>query len=332
MRRLVGLFVVILLFSVAAAAEEISLPDLNPSEWFDGKMGGTFGAKTVTAFAKSNRVAVPGFRVVFVTHNEARAVVRASYLPGRETGAARAKMEVDLRGVDDATLQAITDRAYKTFIDQLTAAGREVVPVTEYANFKTVTPVPQEVNTGLLRGKAFTPAGMPLWWQVGDAWGDAGLSQKNMRAFNKLSESATAPITIAPLIVIDFAHMESSGNKSGLLARRAEVGASLAMSIPTFTTRVVRAEQTRYGGIVFKGDDGALTMTKALDTDIEFAELLAIDEKTGTVLSLTGGDHRSKKWTKVAETTNDAYSTAAHAVLSQATGAFAKLFAANPAM
>lgn len=318
-----------------AAGEAITLPDLNPSEWFDGKMGGTFGAKTVTAFAKSNRVAVAGFRVVFVTHNEARAFVRASYLPGRDTGSARAKMEVDLRGVDDATLQAITDRAYALFLDQLKAAGREVVPAEElaasYAAFKT-NPAPMEVKTGLLEGKAFTPAGLPLWFQVGDAWGDAGLSQKNMRAFNELSKSANAPVTIAPLIVVDFAHMESSGNRSGLIARRAEVGASLAMSIPTFTTRVVRAEQTRYGGLVFKGDDGALAMTKALDTDIEFAELYLLDTKTGTVLSLTGADSKSKKWQKVADTTNEAYSTAAHAVLSQATGAFAKLFAANPAM
>ncbi len=315
------------------AAEAISLPDLNPSEWFDGKMGGTFGAKTVTAFAKSNRVAVAGFRVVFVTHNEARAFVRASYLPGRDTGSASAKMEVDLRGVDDATMQAITDKAYALFVDQLKAAGREVVPVDAqgYAAFKTAT-APMDVATGLLKGKAFSPAGMPLWFQVGDAWGDAGLSQKNMRAFNELSKNANAAITIAPLIVIDFAHMTSSGNRSGLIARRAEVGASLAMSIPTFTTRVVRAEQTRYGGLVFKGDDGALTMTKALDTDIEFAELLLVDTKTGTIVSFTGADSKSKKWTKVAETTNDAYSTAAQAVLSQATGAFAKLFAANPAM
>jgi len=319
-------------FSVVAG-EAITLPDLNPSEWFDGKMGGTFGAKTVTAFAKSNRVAVAGFRVVFVTHNEARAFVRASYMPGRETGSARAKMEVDLRGVDDATLQAITDKAYALFIDQLKAAGREIVTPDAggYASFKT-NPAPMDVATGLLKGKAFSPTGMPLWFQTGDAWGDAGLSQKNMRAFNELSKSANAPVTIAPLIVIDFAHMQSSGNRSGLIARRAEVGAALAMSIPTFTTRVVRAEQTRYGGLVFKGDDGMLAMTKALDTDIEFAELFLVDKKTGAVLSLAGPDNKSKKWNKVAETTNEAYSTAASAVLSQATGAFARLFAAHPAM
>jgi hypothetical protein len=316
-----------------AAAPAITLPDLNPSEWFDGKMGGTFGAKTVTAFAKSNRVAVSGFRVVFVTHNEAQAMVRASYLPGGvETGAAKAKMEVDLKGVDDATLQAITDRAYQLFVDQLKAVGREVIAPEEmqasFAAFKVV-PVPMEVNTGPLKGKAFSPAGLPLWWQVGDSWGDAGLGQKNMRAFNQQSESLKAPISIAPMIVIDFAHMQSSGNRSGLMARRAEVGASLAMSIPTFYTRVVRAEQTRYGGIVFKGDDGALSLTRRIDTDIEFADMYHVDTKTGAVLSLTGPDSKSKKFKNVAETTNEAYAAAAQAVLAQATGAFAKLFAAN---
>src|SRR3954451_19317755 len=317
------------------AAAAISLPDLNPSEWFDGKMGGTFGAKTVTAFAKSNRVAVSGFRVVYVTHNEARAMVRASYMPGgRETGAAHAKMEVDLKGVDDATLQAITDRAYKVFVEQLKAAGRDVVTPDEmqssFAAFK-VSSVPQDVNTGPLKGKAFSPAGLPLWWQVGDSWGDAGLGQKNMRAFNQQSESLKAPISIAPMIVVDFAHMQSSGNHSGLTARRAEVRASLAMSIPTFYTRVVRAEQTRYGGIVFKGDDGALSLTHALDTDVEFADMYHVETKTGTVYSLNGADSKSKKFTNVAETTNEAYSAAAQAVLTQATGAFAKLFAANAA-
>ncbi|HKR66400.1 MAG TPA: hypothetical protein VJZ00_21915 [Thermoanaerobaculia bacterium] len=318
--------------AVADDAPAISLPDLNPSEWFDGKMGGTFGAKTVTAFAKTNRVVVSGFRVVFVTHNEARAFVRASYLPGGvETGNARAKMEVDLTGVDDATLQAITDRAYALFLEQLKAAGREVVTPDSFETFKVSAAVPQDVSTGLLHGKAFSPKALPLWWQVGDAWGDAGLGQKNMRAFNQQSEKLGAPIAIAPVIVIDFAHMQSSGNHSGLLARRAEVGAALAMSVPIFSTRVVRAEQTRYGGIVFKGDDGALTLTKALDTDIEFAEMHKVDEKTGRVLSLTGPDSKSKKVKNVAETTNEAYSAAANAVLSQATGAFAKLFAANPA-
>ena len=132
------------------------------------------------------------------------------------------------------------------------------------------------------------------------------------------------------MIVIDFAHMSSSGNRSSLTTRRAEVGAALAMSVPTFSTRVVRAEQTRYDGIVFKGDDGALTLKQAIDTDVEFAEMFQVDSRTGTVLGWSGPDSKSKSAKNVAETTNDAYSAAAGAVLAQATGTFARLFVQNP--
>ena len=58
--------------------------------------------------------------------------------------------------------------------------------------------------------------------------------------------------------------------------------------------------------------------------------MFRVDTKTGTVLSLTGADSKSKKFKNVAETTNEAYRAAANAVLAQATGAFAKLFATNP--
>lgn len=318
----------------ANVAAAITLPDLNPAEWFDGKMGGTFGEKTVAAFTRSNRVAIAGFRVVFVTHNEASAITRGSYLPGRDTGTAKAKMEVDLQGVDDATLQAIANAAYQRFVAQLRAAGREVIAAdklqTAYTEFKVADAVPQEVNLGALRGRAFTPHGVPLWWQAGDAWGDSGLSQANMRAFNELSKSINA-IAIAPGIVIDFAHMQSSGNRSSLASSGAEVGASLAMSVATFTTRVVRAEETRYGGIVFKGDDGALNLIKRLDTDAKFADIHKVEENNkGTVLSLFGAlGANSSQSVNVAKTTNIAYTNAANAVLAQATGTFAKLFAAN---
>lgn len=82
------------------------------------------------------------------------------------------------------------------------------------------------------------------------------------------------------------------------------------MSVPTFYTRVVRAKQTRNGGLVSK-DDGALALTKAIDTDIEFAELYQVDAKSGTILSPTGADSKSKKTKNVAETTNEAYTASA---------------------
>lgn len=313
----------------------ISLPDLNPAEWFDGKMGGTFGEKTINAFGRSKRVVIAGFRVVFVTHNETHAITRGTYMPGgRETGTAKAKMEVDLLGVDDATLQAITDAAYQRFVDQLKTAGREVLSIEQtkslYAGFQT-SPVPQEVTQGLLRGRAFSPAALPLWWQVGDPWGDSGLSQTNMRAFNELSKAADA-IAIAPGIVIDFARMQSSGNSSGYGSGTASVGAKLTMSVSDFSTRVVRAEEIRYGGIVFKGDDGSLKMLRRIDTEAQFADLQQVEENDkGSVMSLLGAlGAKSTQSVMSAKTTNATYASAANAVLNQATRTFAGLLAANP--
>ena len=103
------------------------------------------------------------------------------------------------------------------------------------------------------------------------------------------------------------------------------------MSVSTFTTRVVRAEETRYGGIVFKGDDGALNLIKRLDTDAEFADMQKVeDNNKGSVLSLFGAlGAKSKQSVHLAKTTNATYSNAANAVLTQATGTFAKLFASN---
>jgi hypothetical protein len=147
-------------------------------------MGGTFGEQTVNAFPRNKRVAIAGFRVVFVVHNEAYAISRGSYLPGGvETGSAKAKMEVDLKGVDEQTMQALANAAYERFVAQLKAAGREVVSHEEmkaaWSTFDLAKSY--DVNLGPLRGKAFAPAGMANRRPLGrcDPWPDqyAGLQR-----------------------------------------------------------------------------------------------------------------------------------------------------------
>lgn len=322
----------------APAAPMEPLPDLDPEQWFDGKFGGTFGAKTVTALPKTRRVAVAGFKVVFVNHNEAHAMVRASYLPGRDTTGAKAAMIVDLEGVDASTMQAITDAAYARFLEQLKTAGREVVPTSEMASFFAEVkpqPAPMESSFGNAKGLVFTPTGMPLWFGALDAWGKGGgFGGGNDVPFAKLSVALGAPITIAPLIVVDFAQMQSSGNRSGLIARRAEAGTTLSMSVPTFSTRLIRAEEVRGWGVQ-KGDDGGLAMTGRLDTDIEFATLVEVPKSASdgltSAIRFIGGLGPSNKSVRKAVTTNVAYQAAAETVLTRATGTFAKLFALHPA-
>ena len=49
------------------------LPELKAGEWFDGNAGGTFGEKAVNFLPRSKRVAVVGFKVIFVNETFARA-------------------------------------------------------------------------------------------------------------------------------------------------------------------------------------------------------------------------------------------------------------------
>jgi len=307
------------------------LPELNAGEWFDGKAAGTFGEKVVNFLPRSKRVAVVGFKVIFINETFARARVRASYLPGRDTTGASAAMQVNLTGVDDATLQALTDQAYMRFVGQLRAAGREVMTVADmkwdYSEFQSVTG-PTDVKDADTKGRAFAPSTMPVWFQIGEYAGPT-LDQANYRAMNAASFKAGAPLMLSTTLVVDFAQMASSGNRSGLVARTADVGTTLAMSVRRIDTRLTRAEEVKFG-IVHKGDDGWLRLTKPLETDLEFA-LLKTSEKdhgsgVGGFLSraLVG---TGKTAFRRAETTNGEYSKAATAVLERATGTLAKLFA-----
>lgn len=314
----------------------LQLPELNPAEWFDGKAGGTFGEKSVNFLPRSKRVALVGFRVIFVNETFARARVRASYLPGRDTSGASAGMQVNLKGVDDATLQALTDKAYARFVAQLRATGREVLTVADakwdIAPFQGV-PGPVEVAEGNAKGRAFAPKGLSVWSLMHFPWSTSRFDQTAYKAMNEVSNQLGAPLTLATTLVVDFAQMTSSGNRSGLVARTAEVGTTLAISVSRMDNRLVRAEEVKFGGVA-KGDDGALSLTRGIETDLEFAVLTKTEKDHGSGV----GGFLSRAFVgtgktafRLAETSNDEYSKAAMAVLERTTGTFAKLFAEHAA-
>jgi hypothetical protein len=314
----------------------LQLPELNPAEWFDGKGGGTFGEKSVNFLPRSKRVALVGFRVIFVNETFARARVRASYLPGRDTTGASAGMQVNLKGVDDATLQALTDKAYARFVAQLRASGREVITPADGKWDNAVfqgAPGPVEVAEGNTKGRAFAPKGMSVWSLMIFPWAASRFDQTAYRAMSDVSQSLGAPLTLATTLVVDFAQMTSTGNRSGLVARTAEVGTTLAISVSRMDNRIVRAEESR-SGIVMKGDDGPLSLTRAIESDIEFAVLSKTEKDHGSGF----GGFLSKAFVgtgktafRLAETSNEEYGKAATAVLERTTGTFAKLLAAHPA-
>lgn len=335
--------------SVLAAANA-TLPDLDPDAYFKGKTGGTFGRNVVEVLPASKRVAVLGFRVAFITRNTATAQVRASYLPGRDTSGASSSLTVNLKGVDHATLQTLTDKAYADFLAQLRASGREVVPQEEFREFLSsvevspstpATPYAKEV--GQQSGVVFAPTGMPLWftnWDTG--WGDKGpFEQKNIRGLAEASQKLRA-IAIAPLVVVNFARMSSSGNRSGLTTTRAETGAELALGVGRLSSPVVRAEETR-DGIVMKGDDASVALTAPIESTLKFGELREVGQSDNQAvkgafdaigrsmgLANAGGAVRSRS-ENVAQSSNGAFSLAAADAMGRATGTLARLFQKYPA-
>jgi len=334
---------------LAPAPVITALPDADPDAHFRGKMGGTFGKNVIEVMPNSRRVAVAGFRVVFITENTVTAQVRGSYMPGRDTSGARSTLKVSLSGVDQATMQAITDKAYADFLAQLRFAGRDVVPEEELKAFfgGVSSPVPAGqpyLKTANNQAAAvFSPRGVPLWFYSGDApWGDAGpIDQKNIRSLAEAAARLKA-ITIAPMIVVNFARMMSSGNQSGFTARAAETGASLAMHVSGFSSHYMRSEETR-GGIVMNGDDGGIQMAAPIGSDRQFGTIreVAATDNAGVKgvfdvlgraggLANAGGAARSAS-ENVAETTPPAFAAAAVDALGRATGTFAKWFQKYPA-
>ncbi|HXC39724.1 MAG TPA: hypothetical protein VN667_12345 [Burkholderiales bacterium] len=327
-----------------------ALPDADPDAFFKGKTGGTFGKDITEVLPGNRRVAVAGFRVAFITRNTAHAQVRASYLPGRDTSGASSTLVLNLSGVDTAAMQALTDRAYADFLAQLRLAGREVLSPDELKEFLAgveVTPSspakPYVKEANNQTAMVFAPAGMPLWFHNWDGhWADKSpFEQKNIRAVAEYSKKLNA-IVIAPLIVVNFARMQSSGNQSGLVASSAETGATLRMAVVAFTSHVVRSDESR-DGLVMKGDEGSVALQNAaFASELPFGEMREISsddnkeikgafDALGKAMGMAnaGGAARSKK-EAVAETSNPQYVAAASDALVRATGTFARLFQKYP--
>lgn len=323
----------------AAPSKGSGLPDLDPDAHFKGKMGGTFGKNVTDILPAYKRVAVAGFRVAFVTKDSATAQVRASSFLGRDTSGARMTVNATLEGIDAATLQAVTDKAYANFLEQLKLAGREVVPQDELKEFlsgiqatpsSVDKPFTKEVNAQTVQ--LFAPTGMPLWFiHIESGWGDrGGFELGNWRRLGEYAKTSNA-IVVTPLIVVNFVSMRSSGNQSGLVASTAEADAIPGMVVRTF--------MSLYNSPV---DEGAVQMTKGVQSELGFGtmkEVASEDNKAvkgifdllgkAAGLANAGGANRATS-NRVMQANNTDYRVASLDALNRATGAFAKLFEKYP--
>lgn len=220
--------------------------------------------KSLKAMKGVKRVAVPGYRVIFTTRSKVTANAEdwLGGVGGGKSSGAKASMEVVLGNVDFATLQKITDTAYADFIDDLKAAGIEVVPL------ETITASPSFAKmkmTGSTADKPYTkrsrdakthylvtsPSAIPLWFTNWDGdISDQGMSQTNIRAVMSMAKELDA-LMLYPIMHVDFASLGASGGK---FARRASVQAKAAIyANPAYTLFYIANDK---GGAFARMNDG----------------------------------------------------------------------------
>lgn len=179
------------------------------------------------------RFYIAEFRVLFDIGGEAKANTRAGYLPGRDTGSSRAKIVYNVPNPDIATYQLITDKVYADFKARLAAAG---IQAEDMANFVSangeVYPVTEDASRPgapvvLDKGRKYlvlAPSGMKL-----HARGFAGLGAGNIG--NRISWSKTGLEALSVSMAVNIAELGSSGNRSSIFSRSAEVSVGEGMSI-----------------------------------------------------------------------------------------------------
>ena len=320
--------------AAAPPATMVELPDINASALFEGKTGGTFGEQTVNILPRSNKVVIAGFSVSYLTYNSLIVKQRGSVLRG--TDESRSTTQIRLNGLSDAALQDLTDRVFARFVEQLEAAGREVVPMDQVAPFWSGV----EVHDSPWRGKdsatewaTFSPRGVAMFDPNG---------MGNLKGMAKLTTHFTNCIVIAPNIVVDFARMSGEASH-GYSGTSASSSAEPSLAVTVVKTNVGRATTGRQLGMGFEGDYGEIHSNQWVVSPAGFATLEKIgssdNKATRRVFNVLGqaaglgnvaGAAKGKQ-TLEATTTDAQYTRAAAGVLEQATGRFAKWFAENPA-
>jgi hypothetical protein len=205
-------------------------------------------------FKSTNRVAIAGYQLAFVTRNKATA--HASGLLSGGSGA-KASLEAFLGNVDYALMKSIADEAYAGFVKKLQEGGFEVVPMETvraskaFAQIETTPTSPTNAYKVQFQGAHYVlvpAADFPLWFNNYDGLAGGKGSRKNVKAMADLSKELNAAV-LQPSIAIDFAYMEKSG---GSLARRASVEAQNGMLVVPAAS-------------VFWGSTDGLTYTKFVD-------------------------------------------------------------------
>lgn len=243
------------------------------------RSGGLFGlatedsikVDTSDAFKGTQKVAVGNFVVGFATlkTDSAQAGGRFGGFGGKSSA------KTTLKGIDDATLQAITDKAYDQFVSQLKTEGYEVVDraaLVSHKGFKDskTYPNPSEDTSGIFGTNSITKYFSPKSFGVvrsfmGDVPGyTGGFGFDNpIHAVTEFAKTQNVKV-LSMVYVIDFANAESYG---GLGTSSSSVNVGQGMTAIPETTKL-----TLIGGDggTFSSANGNIRLGQPITSEKEF--------------------------------------------------------------
>ena len=247
------------------------------------------GANVRALVGKTNKVVIAGYRVAFVGRTGAFASgtgSRNTSLIGLTvvTAGQSKKLDVALKNVNVPMMQAVTERLYADFIDQLKASGLEVLPrealtrSPHYANVQPFKPKEGDVYTvkhfsDPREYTVLTPAGVPMVFLAGETFGDRGLidlGQMKGLMFSAMDAGAAALLV---QVVIDFSETSSSGHSRW--TNMADVDARPAISLAPARSTYVTA---LHSANTIMGEWGTMTMDKPLAVPGEYATVKVIQD------------------------------------------------------
>ncbi len=227
---------------------------------------------TSSAFKGLDKVAIGSFTVGFATYKTASTKTSVIGHPGGSSNARNT-----LKGIDDATMQKITDEAYKSFLSDLKSKGYTVVghdEIMKFADFSSTKSYPnpyEDSDSGFFGPKSttryFAPSsfnGVKLF--MGDLPGTmGGFATDNPTVGAAKYASANGVKVLHVVYVLDFANADSSGGLRW--TNQVKVGQGMTV-VPTVSKIGLIADQ---GGLA--SDNGNIILGQPITSEKQFATI-----------------------------------------------------------
>src|ERR1041385_246381 len=289
------------------------------------EMAKTFvDGKKLTALKGVKRVAIPNFQVEFAIENS------ASAFGGGTGGSAAVNSRVQLIGIDGPVFQKIADDLYDKLVDDVTAAGIEVLPyekVKENAHYQKMKSKFKETPTKLRTQDGhslfYSAHGMPVYFfgrdtHVGgfDAIAGALTTVQPQNIEPSIARDLDATL-LSVRMMVDIAKQSSSGNH--MMGGFASVKTTAQLNI--------MADFTDYKFVTPHNGQAAVTLSKHLNSGEQIFEMKKAKD-VNMDLSAVGGAN-TEKAEYVLITTPETYSKAVSAHLNAAHAMFFSMVKQN---